>query len=158
MPGERQPKYVNDFNKADPLQVLLALQGKVNRELHVATLCIVESKLQDRVFRCSAFPKAEGKDAAMFNAICIRGFDADALTHALDDNKKMICVAIMTDLLSQPNYDSIIAKGAYEAIEDASQLHSYNNAVIVHVGDAVDGTRIEMYWPKTWPGEYEEGE
>ena len=145
MPGQRFPEYANDFQKDDLLQLLLALQGKVNRELHVGTLCVIDTQLSDMSFRATAFPKTKGRDAATFNIICIRQHDATLLRKALEDGQKIICVAMMTDLDSQANQEYIASKHAFEAVESDSQLHSLNNAVLTYIGDCVSGKPIDDY-------------
>lgn len=149
MPGTRFPEYANDFNKSDFLQVLLALQGKVNRELHVAMLCVVDGYSDNHdSYRCYAFPKGKGKDAAIINAICLRSFDRSTIDNAFEDEKKPLAIVIFTDMDSYANYDYISTNKKYEATVSESTLHSLNNAIIVYLGDTVDGTPIETYYPE----------
>lgn len=143
MPGERLPQYANDFNKSDLFQVFIAAQDKINRELHVATLCTVESQIDARTFRCMAFPKPKGRDAAMFNAICIRASEGARIANALAKGEKLIALAIMTDYNSEANYSYIQQKQKAESIDTESAKHSLNNAIIAYVGDAVSGTSYE---------------
>lgn len=150
MPGGRLPDAANDFNKSDLLELLLALQGKINRELHVATLCVIEAKLDDRKYRASAFPKRKDNDAAMINLIVIRKADADIIDKALNvvkdpekQSRKLFALAVMTDYDSSANYEHDITTSSHVAIDTTSSLHTLNNAVLTYIGDATDGTTIE---------------
>lgn len=143
MAGERKPQYANDFNKSDILQLLFALQNRVNRDLHVASICVIESKISEYAYRCSCFPKQKDKDAAVINAICIRNADRKIIDAALNDEKKLFAICLMMDSEFDANYEYILSKGSYEAINVDSTLHSLNNAAIIYLGDAIDGTTIE---------------
>lgn len=142
MPGERRPQYANDFNKDDILQVLLALQGKVNRELHVATLCVITDKVSDNAYRCYALPKSKGKDAMTFNAICIRKHDRDLIDAAIAESH-VFAIAIITDFDAQANYEHALQTNDASAIDSTSTMHAMNNALIAYVGDRTDGQPLE---------------
>ena len=113
MPGERRPQYANDFQKDDLLEVLLALQGKVNRELHVATLCTVEHASNTYSFRCHALPKSQGKDAVIFNAICIKAEDRELLKDK-DDVKLMKGLQVILQNGKRDGFQKIFWDGKFD--------------------------------------------
>ena len=131
MSDSQFPRYPNDFNKNDLLALLLTLQNKINRDLHVATLCIINSKVSDYSYQCMAFPKANGKGAAIFNALCINDSIKSSIDNALTANETIYAIALMTDMSSDANYEHMLMTNDHLAIDSTSQLHSLNNAVIV---------------------------
>ena len=126
----------NIFREDDLLAVLLALQDKTNRELHVATLGIATAVNEaDNTVTVMSFPKAEGKDEAVLTALCIKHSQFEEIKNNL--NNKPIVLAIMTDRFSLANFKNIKSTKRVNAVNDNNALHSYTNAVIAFVGDTV---------------------
>lgn len=145
MPSARIPQYANDFNKDDLLGAFLALKENINRNLHVATLCTIDCVIDEsfRIVRCTAFPRRQGKNSITINAICIDKADFEKIEDALNRHGKPIALAILTDYDSEANYKRIMQTNVVEQAETTSSMHSYNNAVIVKVGDAIGAEEEE---------------
>lgn len=129
----------NVFREDDLMAVLLALQDKVNRELHVAMLGIAVAA-KDNIVTVSTFPKTERKNAPTLNALCICKDDFNAIEQSINENNPRVVVVMMTDNYSTTNYNYIKTQKKIDVKTDASALHSLTNAVIIYVGDPIEDT------------------
>lgn len=126
----------NQFNQDDLLALLLALQNKINRELHVASLCVVEKVTNERLrlVQCRCFPNAKGKDPVVVNAFCLKVADLDTVR---DASTPLLGLILMTDMESDANATAILNQEKFVSTTVDSTLHSWNNAVLVMLGDPI---------------------
>lgn len=138
----------NVFREDDILAVLLALQDKINRELHVASLGVVTgiNDANKMLVNVVLFPKAVEKDETIVVAQCIRKKDFEVIENALNDNDNMIACITFVDRNSYANYQTIKSNKSKTVYEDNNlPLHSVTNAIVTYVGDSVKGKEYHEY-------------
>lgn len=145
--ADTKPLAANKFKESSLLNVLLALQSKTNRELHVASLCLITSiaNEKEKSVRCALFPRQEHKEASTIVARFIRESDFNIAKNALNESASLFAVVLFVDLDYTANYDSMTSTKRYSSIEVKGTLHGYDNGVVIYLGDALDGRAYEEF-------------
>ena len=147
----------NKFAKPDFVQVLLALENKTMRELHVADLAVAKSIQKsneaDQVVSVVPFPIAENKEEAAISAACLDEGIYNAIAASLDASKgygAAICLVIYMNYNSLANFKQIKKSGKLEVYNSSDTMHSANNGIIVALGRSLNGYRYKGDLAGTW--------